>query len=353
MIKAAFVSAHADWPWKRQLPQGVTCQDGVEFFVPVSQADVVFFYDALPEKTITLSGKQVTVFVASEPQNVKRYNTKFLSQFDFVITSDRETPHPNRIFSHSGLPWHVGSMAAGGRLLEKPMVYEDLEKHEPVKTKLVSVVSSDKAFTVEHRARLAFVARLKEALGDQVDVFGRGIVDFADKRDVLDAYRYHIAIENCSIPDFFTEKLADPYLTLTFPIYHGCPNVTDYFPDSSLRQIDIYKPDEAIAIIKDIIGSDLAEKNRADLLEARRRIMHEHNLFGLLAQVARDLVAEGSRAAKDRSNVLCAESRFLPLLERSRGDLLGLIKRYPKLHQFIKRVKKIDAIPGSLVRRAN
>jgi FkbM family methyltransferase len=235
-------------------------------------------------------------------------------------------------------------MSEGGKLLDVPMTFEDFEGHEPLKTKLVSVVSSDKAFTAEHRARLAFVAKLKDALGDQVDVFGRGIVGFADKRDVLDSYRYHIALENCAIADYWTEKLADPYLTLTYPIYHGCPNITDYFPDEALRTINIYEPDDAIETIREVIGSNLAERNRQHLVEARRRVMHEYNVFGLLAKVAKELLATESLAADRNSSgqqirILFSENHFMPFPEKLKLWLQYRIGGLPLLQNILRSLK--------------
>lgn len=339
MIKAAFVTLHASWPWGRQLPGGQNAFDGTEFFVPVDEADIIFVYDALPEGRLVLKQPVPAVFVASEPENVKRYNPAFLAQFDAVITSDRNTAHPNRIFVQAGLPWHAGSMTAGGKLLDTPMIFEEFQAHEPRKTKLVSVVSSDKAFTAEHRARLSFVTKLKAELGDQVDVFGRGIRDFADKRDVLDDYRYHISLENCAIEDYWTEKLADPYLTLTFPIYHGCPNIKDYFPDEALQPINIYEPDEAVEIIRKVIGSDLAERRREHLLEARRRVMHEHNVFGLLAKTARDLLAAGANANQRRARTLHPESHFLPLTAKLKLWLRNRVEQTPMLRKPVRLLK--------------
>ena len=338
MIKAAFITQHIDWPWKRQLPAGSDIVDGVHFFVPASDADVVFVYDALPDTYLDIPAHAYKVFVCSEPQNVKRYKTEFLAQFDLVITADRETPHPNLLYVQAGLPWHAGSMTAGGRLLTDPMRFEDFERHDPVKTRLVSVVSSDKAFTDEHRARLAFVAKLKEVLGDQVDVFGRGIADFADKRDVLDAYRYHIALENCSIKDYWTEKIADPYLTLTYPIYHGCPNILDYFNEDAVTQINIYNPDEAISTIKKIIDSDLAERSREALIEARRRLMTEHNVFFMLSSVARNAALNEKKVTKKVLR-LRRERDFLSFGSRSKEYLFEFVERNPRLRSFLRKIK--------------
>ncbi len=339
MIKAAFLTQHANHPWRRQLPNGQSLFNGVDFFVPVSEADIVFVYDALPEKKVIIKKTVPTVFVVSEPENVKRYNPDFLTQFDAIVTSDRKTQHPNRIFVQAGLPWHIGSMSKSGQFLDKPMVFEDFAEYTPRKTKLVSVVSSNKDFTEEHRERLAFVTKLKEALGEQIDVFGRGINDFSDKKDVLDAYRYHISLENCAIEDYWTEKLSDPYLSLTFPIYHGCPNVTDYFPKNSLKAINIYQPDEAIEIIKEVIASDLAEKNKNHLLEARRRVMHEHNLFGLLAKIANELADVNKNVVKSGNKHFYQERKFMDSNTRLLLWLKSFMIRIPlllKTYRFMK-----------------
>lgn len=41
--------------------------------------------------------------------------------------------------------------------------------------------------------------------------------------------QYHIAIENVSENNWFTEKLIDCFQTMTVPIYIGCPNISDFF----------------------------------------------------------------------------------------------------------------------------
>lgn len=343
MMRAAFLSLHKELPWKRQFPKDITKAGDVEFFVPLDDADVVFVYDALPEKKMKIKASQKVIFVASEPESVKRYQVDFLAQFDIVITTDRATPHPHRVFSQAGLPWFVGSKVGSkvgrGSPLQNAMSFEELQNHFPAKKKLISVVSSNKDFTPEYRARLAFVSRLREEFGDQIDVFGRGILDFADKRDVLDAYRYHIALENCTIQDYWTEKLADPFLTLTFPIYHGCPNIMDYFPANALFRIDIYEPETAIQAIKEIIHSDLAERNLEYLLESRRRVMEEHNLFQLLGRIVKQEAVQRVGISPKGFQILRAERHFLPLTEKLSLEVKDFVATHPRLRSVLRRAK--------------
>jgi GH15 family glucan-1,4-alpha-glucosidase len=40
---------------------------------------------------------------------------------------------------------------------------------------------------------------------------------------------FHIAIENTSMKNAFSEKLIDCFQTRTVPIHYGCPNISDYF----------------------------------------------------------------------------------------------------------------------------
>lgn len=340
MIKAAILTSHSDLPWKRQFLNGITKISDIEFFVPVDSANLVVVYDALPQKKVRTKSSQHAIFVAPHPETVKRYPAGFLAQFDTVITTDRVTPHPNRIFSHAGFPWFVGSNAGGNYPHKDPMSFEELGNHFPTKTKLVSVVLSDEVFTPEHRARLEFVSRLKEAFGDQLDIYGRRILDFADKRDVLDAYRYHIALENCSIEDYWTEKLADPFLTLTFPIYHGCPNIVTYFPEGALRSINILEPETAIHTIKEVITSDLAEQNLEYLLEARRRVMQEHNVFHLLARVIKRQAVTPTKAPTSAIRILRSERYYLPLKERLTLELKDFFAAHPKVRSLLRRVKQ-------------
>ena len=46
--------------------------------------------------------------------------------------------------------------------------------------------------------------------------------------------QYHIAIENTSIKNMFTEKLIDCFQTKTIPIYYGCVNIESFFNKDSI-----------------------------------------------------------------------------------------------------------------------
>ena len=153
------------------------------------------------------------------------------------------------------------------------------------KTHLISVITSNKAFTRGHLDRIKFVEKLKAHFGDQIDVFGRGFRSFDDKWDVLRPYKYHIAIENSSEPYYWTEKISDCYLTGTFPIYHGCTNLADYYSKEAFVTIDVRKPDQAIQIIEQVIKEQRYEQSVAILDEMKQRVLGEYNMFEYVARL--------------------------------------------------------------------
>ena len=156
------------------------------------------------------------------------------------------------------------------------------------KTKLLSVISSDKAQTAGHRRRLDFVRRLQEHFGDDIDVFGRGLRPFADKWDVLAPYQYHVALENSEFPDYWTEKLSDALLAGAYPFYGGCPNIGEYFPDAVLSRLDLSDPAGAIRTIERGMAEDRFEATEAARREAARRLLDEYNLFPTLEKIIHD-----------------------------------------------------------------
>jgi len=62
---------------------------------------------------------------------------------------------------------------------------------------------------------------------DEVD-YSNQLVLGLTKEPLFDSM-FHIAIENTSIKNMFSEKLLDCFQTRTVPIYYGCTNIGDYF----------------------------------------------------------------------------------------------------------------------------
>lgn len=283
-LKIKISTAGGGTPFMRQAPHGEPRWDTCEFFInkEIDECDLWVVYGGLDK--IEQVRCTHTLFVTNEPPSVKRYSQTFLRQFDTVISCKQTLNHPRVVFNQQALPWWVGHNTRDDSKNTK--TYDELQSISSIsKPKLISVITSDKTFTKGHRDRLAFVKRLQKECGNDIDVYGID-KDVDDKWDAIAPYKYHIVIENTAIDDYWTEKLADAFLGLSFPIYYGCPNIGAYFPADSCIAIDIQKPDEAIATIKQIISSDQYERSISALQRAKDLILNHYQLFPMIATYA-------------------------------------------------------------------
>jgi len=255
----------------------------------LDECDAWFVFDpnCLKEGDKCLCPKDKVFYIMGEPDCIHIYNDGFIKQFPNVIGIQKKHYDVQNMFRNYWCMWFVGlSFADGVQRINPEFDFDKLlQMPVPQKDKLISVVSSDKRMCEGHVQRLEFVDKLKEHFGDKIDVFGRGINSFDDKADVLMSYKYHIAIENAVQDDYITEKLLDPFITYTYPIYHGADNVGNYFNNNSFTQIDIRKPEKSIKIIEDIINGDLFDKRLEYIKESREKVLKQYNLFNKMAMM--------------------------------------------------------------------
>ncbi len=281
------------WPITRQTPGGKGVWGECCFVcnMDIDRCDYWFVLEGPGRKKETaVCPKENTVFVAHEPPTLRTYRSDFLHQFAAVITSDAQIDHPNPVLQQSGLPWHVGRRQKGHVNLGFTKDYDELKAITSIdKTKMISVVSSSKTMTDGHRQRVDFALQLKSHFGDKIDLFGRGLNEIEDKWDALVDYRYHVAIENSEVNHYWTEKISDAFLAGCHPIYHGCPNIADYFSPGSFTLIDINDPDRAIATIEACIEQDRYTSSRRLIWESREKVLDQYNLFPMIADyIAKD-----------------------------------------------------------------
>jgi hypothetical protein len=154
----------------------------------------------------------------------------------------------------------------------------------PEKPFYMSAIASTRAHVAGHHARNSFIERVIEEF-PQIDVYGRGRSKFLeDKWDGIAPYKYTIAIENGSTPDYWTEKLTDAYMGWSVPLYFGAPNIGQYFPQESFIWLPIDEPERALDVIRDTLENDSWESRLDAIGEARQEIFHK---WGLAAQITR------------------------------------------------------------------
>ncbi|OGU60067.1 MAG: hypothetical protein A2X64_07685 [Ignavibacteria bacterium GWF2_33_9] len=274
----------------KQLPDLKLLWDDCEFFIndPINECDWWVVYEGIDQPETVRCPHTNLIFITAEPPSIKTYDNKFLQQFSHIITCHQDITHNGKVLCQQGLPWRVGTKFTPGKDAVVEKSYDDLKDATFEKTKLISVVCSNKTFTEGHRTRYDFVMKLKKHFGDKIDLYGEGFSPIPDKLDALAEYKYHIAIENFSIDDYWTEKLADPFITETYPFYYGCRNIERYFPDGSYTYIDIYDLNKSVNIIENIIKNNTFEKAHSKIKEAKNLVMDKYNFFALIAEFSKN-----------------------------------------------------------------
>lgn len=158
------------------------------------------------------------------------------------------------------------------------MNFDELVKYEyHEKIKVMSGITSDK-----HYHRNIFFEKLNK-LNVGVDIFGKKYKDIHPelKEKGLKNYKMSISIENSSQMNYFSEKINDCYLYWSLPIYWGCPNISDFFPEKSYRLLDINNPES----ISQIINEPISEDETKALKEARNLVIYKYNIWSTIENI--------------------------------------------------------------------
>lgn len=105
--------------------------------------------------------------------------------------------------------------------------------------------------------------------------------------EALDAYKYHIAVENTVSNYHWSEKLSDSIMSYCLTFYSGDPKLEQILPPRSFIRIPIDNPPEALRIIQEAIRNNEYEKRLPDILEARKLLIERYNMYSqILAVIA-------------------------------------------------------------------
>ena len=171
------------------------------------------------------------VIIPDVIKEVKEHYKEISQAYKYVFTHHKEIYDLADNFIY--LPPH-------GYWIKEPRIYR--------KSKMISLISSNKRMGPGHDFRLNWVNKLK----DKVDVFGRGIRTIKEKEEAICDYRFSVVIENDQYETYWTEKILDCFVSGTIPIYHGAPDLANFFNmdgviilnndfDPSELSIDLYK----------------------------------------------------------------------------------------------------------------
>ena len=97
---------------------------------------------------------------------------------------------------------------------------------------------------------------------------------------------FSIVVENKKLPNYFTEKVADCFLSHTFPIYHGCSNFGVFFDKNSFEAIDLNNFNESISIIKKILDNDEFYESRIEsIIKAKHKYLNDFSIVPSIVKV--------------------------------------------------------------------
>lgn len=200
------VSKHIEW-----------VQDGTgigSFYLDYSIDQAFADNSLIPKFAWLLESKFITTNLVEQIQ----FNPdKYIDKFDCIFTHDKKL-----LNIHPKFKW----VPAQGFWIKQPKIYP--------KTKLVSMISSNKSFCEGHKVRLDWINKIR----NQVDLYGRGFNEIEFKEDGLCDYMFSVAIENGEYETYFTEKILDCFATGTIPIYIGAPDIGNYFNLDGIIQLD-------------------------------------------------------------------------------------------------------------------
>lgn len=187
--------------------------------------------------------------------------------------------------------------------------------------KLLSAVVSNKNLGPSYELRRNFFINLSTIYPDICDIYGAGWtnelgssykgslgnyhnkninnINNTSKFDALKNYKYTICIENCVRKNYFTEKFTDAILSGCIPIYFGCPNISDYFPNDCYYVIDI-NDINCYEKIMDIINKPVSEENISALKTAHELILNKYNIWSTVQNKIQNKIQFYSQYSQDK-----------------------------------------------------
>jgi hypothetical protein len=309
--------------WQRQIPsESLTEFANVVFTQKPVFAHLYVFYGTDQFYTLPNKNGRCVYFIV-EPRNLKSNSIVFLKQFDSIFGSipRKFLDRPNFINTQPSLPWHIGVNFNDKNGIVR-LKFNDLIEIEPPLINAVSVITSNKNISTAHQQRLTFIYNLKKIMGPDLHIFGRGINPISDKFEALSKYRYHLALENNSQTDYWSEKVADPLIALNKVFYSGGENINHYFSERAVKFIDINNPVETAKLILKSIRDNSWEQDLSIIRSEKAKILGAYNFVNII----KDLKVSTPNRSRKRiyRDVLILPSRILTKLKRKIGRIVKI-----------------------------
>lgn len=280
----------------RQTPNFKGEWDGIQFtFEEVEECDFLVVINRSEKDICVKCRKGGKILLIQEPPYERNNYFKMSFRFyDTIISGFKDVGNFKMLNTQAALPWHINKTYDELAELKVDKSFPKMDK--------VSFITSNSNIYPEHAVRLNFIDFMKKESFD-FDLYGRGFQPIQDKFDGIYPYKYSIAAENYIGKDYFTEKIIDAFLSLTMPIYYGCPNITDYFPKESMILVDMNKPKESLEKIKEAVATKLWDKNKDAIMHARDLVLNKYQLFPMLHDIIKNTMPEHATATYEKIRI--------------------------------------------------
>lgn len=241
------------------------------------------------DEELAFSCAKGSVFVVTEPPEIHRWSISFLRAFSAVISPPFRYLQelPNFHLGQGLLPWRIGVRHEIGDPIPK-LSFTEISGLALPQDPILTAVISDKTATRMHRKRLDLVHFLQKRIKNFV-VYGRGHELIPDKIDALSTGRFHLAIENSSHQDYFTEKLTDPLLVGNFLFYGGHRSTVKLFSRGGIAFVDPESPRRTLWEIQRHLDTEASDQEVSSRLRNRDLVLKQFNLHVQVANVLSNL----------------------------------------------------------------
>lgn len=188
---------------------------------------------------------------------------------------------------------NIGKYFIGDKVFDEPFIenYSYLLHNKPLqyipeKTKRMSfIVSQKKDYWFGYGYRYKLLNAIL-SLYLPIDIYGRvcknsNIKDARLKgefkyNEPYEDYEFHICVENFITNAYVSEKVINPLMTHTIPIYLGCRNIKEYFGDNVILMTGNIEED--IKLIKDILYYPEKYRRNIDIEMIKKKVSLLDNL---------------------------------------------------------------------------
>jgi len=174
--------------------------------------------------------------------------------------------------------------------------YKNLININPKKSKTISSILTNNINAQEFSNKFSLykcrynLAKYLISNASFIDYYGGwGLKTSEYKKSTVENYMFNISIENEFSPNWISEKFYDPILYNTIPIYYGCPNIKEYYPEKGYILLeDPFDTQRTLKQIKNIQSNakDIYKEMLPNLLKIKQKYFNQYNLLKKIIKLA-------------------------------------------------------------------